>query len=327
MSTFTHPKQLMNRTLFFTLWLTLFLFSPVSQAKMPLLLDVKTLDTLLQDTPSNLVLVDMRTPEAYQKDHIPHAINLPMVQLHRSINEVDGFILSPLGFRSLVENLGIKKTDHLVFYSGSEPFDSARAFWAFEFYGHASASILDGGYPAWKRQGLTRETQKMTRPKSNYPIELQSELFSSKFNTLLATKTDSTLIIDARSKEEYLGEKSSGQRFGRIPNAENLEWKKFLKQHKHQNHNLSFSTFIQQEEIKALLNQLPAKKRTILYCNGGREAAIVYFALRLINKPVSVYDGSWNEWSADKKLAVEQESSAAVDENEDENEDEKRTFE
>jgi len=309
MGIFSHSKQFLNRTLFLTLWLTLFLYSHVSQAKIPLLLDVKTLDTLLQDPNSNLLLVDMRTPEAYQKGHIPSAINLPMMQLHRSINEIDGFILSPLSFQSLVESLGIKKTDHLVFYSGAEPFDSARAFWAFEFYGHASSSVLDGGYPAWQSQGFTHEIQKVTRPNSNYPIELKPDRFSSKFNTLLATKTDSTLIIDARSKEEYLGEKSRGERFGHIPNAHNLEWEKLLKPNNDENNNLSFSNFIQPEEIKELLKQLPEKESTILYCNGGREAAIVYFAFRLIDKSVSVYDGSWNEWSADKMLEIENKSS------------------
>ena len=270
-----------------------------------LLLQPNMLQNKLTQKQDNLVIVDVRTKKEYLSGHIPDAINLPLIELHRSIDNIKSFVISPLQFQVLVEEIGIQKSDHLVFYAGEQTLDATRAFWVFEFYGHKVNSVLDGGYYHWLKQNYAIEHQPTELSPSQYAIELQSQRFSSKYNTLLATKSDDTLIIDARPQLEYQGVVTMTQRSGHIPTAVNLAWTELVEEHISRPMDDRYSTFISLDNIKKALEHLPDKKEIILYCNGGKEASVLYFSYRLMNQQVSVYDGSWFEWSADPSLEVE----------------------
>lgn len=63
------------------------LFSHAAQGPNSLIFQPKTLHQKLLLHPSNLVIIDIRTPEAYLAGHIPMAINLPVTQLHQMFNQ------------------------------------------------------------------------------------------------------------------------------------------------------------------------------------------------------------------------------------------------
>ncbi len=236
-----------------------------------------------QTSHPNIVIIDTRSPEAYSAGHIKGAINLPITQLYETRNQIKKRIIGPLKFQQVVEQAGIRKQDHLIFYSGNDPLVAPRAFWTFEFYGHPSNSILDGGYFSWVFQGLPIDSNQVIRAPSQYIIELNTSRLASKFNTLMAIQTNDTLLIDARPKTEFEGVKTRGSRLGHIPTAVNLEFSKLFNTRVLQTGETAYSTFIKTDKIKKLLSQLPNKKNIILYCNAGDEASALYFAFRLIN--------------------------------------------
>lgn len=53
---------------------------------------------------------------------------------------------------------GITPTTHVVFYDTHGVFSSPRALFMFRAFGHDRSSVLDGGLPRWKDEGLKTET-------------------------------------------------------------------------------------------------------------------------------------------------------------------------
>ncbi len=291
-------------TLSFALLLALPSLLQAAEQKQALLLQPSALHQALQHTPNNLIIIDTRTPQAYLSGHIPTAINLPIDQLYRTVDHIKKRIISPLTFQQLVEKIGLKKSDSVVFYTGYNPLDATRALWTFEFYGHPVNRILDGGFPAWEWETLPVEKKINQRPPSQYTVKINPKRLASKFKTLVATQSTNTLIIDARPQSDFYGFTTRGERSGHIPNAVNLDFSKLFTTSKYPTSSTNISTFIDTEQFKKLLAKLPQKSQIILYCNAGSEASALYFSFRQMNQEVSIYDGSWLEWSADETLPI-----------------------
>lgn len=293
------------------LLLSLNLFSFQTLATTTLLHQANTLHQALINPTLNIVIIDTRPSEVYLMDHIPNAINLPVNQLQQTIDNIKKRIISPIEFQKRIEALGVQPEDHLVFYSGSNPLPATRALWIFEFYGHPYNSVLDGGFPAWQWQGLPTEQKAHTLPASKYTIRLNPERFASKFETLVATQSENTLLIDARPKAEFEGLSSRTARTGHIPGAINLDFTTLFSIFNNKENQTQISTFINTNEFQKLIEKLPKKQHIILYCNAGSEASALYFSFRLMNRNVAIYDGSWEEWSADQTLPITTASNSA----------------
>jgi len=109
-----------------------------------------------------------------------------------------------------------------------------------------------------------------------------------------------TLIVDARSLEEYAGKDIQGlPRSGHIPTAVSLPWNGFLNPD---------ATMKEPETIQGILEDkgLQPSQEVICYCTGGVRSAWVYFVLKLVGfSRVRNYPGSWWEWSRDFAAPVE----------------------
>lgn len=69
-------------------------------------------------------------------------------------------------FANYVGNLGIDNDTHIVVYDNNDTFglfSAQRVWWTFRIFGHPLVSVLNGGLPAWKRDGydLTDEIDKV----------------------------------------------------------------------------------------------------------------------------------------------------------------------
>ncbi len=100
------------------------------------LISVKELRSYLNDAVSPTI-IDVRAPEAYDRGHLPGAVNIPREKLTSSLDQV------PLG-RPIVTYCNM----HNPGSSGSElAADTLRDAGL-----HARA--LEGGYPAWEEAGF-----------------------------------------------------------------------------------------------------------------------------------------------------------------------------
>ncbi len=295
------PTKLLN---LFIVSLLALLFLPTLHANSSSLVNVNWLKEHA-DKP-NLVIVDLRDSHKFQQGHIKNAVNIPASRLNRTKNNVPNMMVSPKDFQNIVEQAGIKNNHLIVLYGDKSFFYSMRAYWIFNFYGHQNIKVLDGGIQDWVESDFPLSDETTTPNPSKFVIQINPNILATKFSTFMATKSDQIIIIDARSKPHFYGDKSQTNRKGHIPTAINKPWLGFIYEQEKQQHDLinKPTHLINLNSIKEMFADIPKNKDIILYCNGGDEAAVLYFALKEIGRKAAIYDGSWFEWSTDKNMPI-----------------------
>jgi rhodanese-related sulfurtransferase len=94
---------------------------------------------LLAADSSNLVIVDVRTPEEFQQGHVPNAINVPLSE----IIDNSAILLS-------------SKDKSIVLYCRSG-YRAGKAAEALQKDGYQNLSHLEGDMQGWLKQGLAIE--------------------------------------------------------------------------------------------------------------------------------------------------------------------------
>ena len=126
---------------------------------------------------------------------------------------------------------------------------------------------------------------------------------------LAAVGKPGVALLDVRDFDEWIGESSSPYgkdycpRKGRIPGAVWLEWYRMMKP------TAEGPRFKSKEEILAECATVGISQNTpvYLYCFKGARASNTFLALKNAGvKDVLMYFGSWNEWSRDSSLPIEE---------------------
>ena len=93
-----------------------------------------------RETGEDVVLIDLRPPEAFRSGHLPRAWSLPLDEVRRREAE-------------------IPRTGRVVLYA-STPEEAAAAYQALREAGYRNVMVLAGGLPAWIRLGYPVETSR-----------------------------------------------------------------------------------------------------------------------------------------------------------------------
>ena len=87
-----------------------------------------------------VVLIDLRPPDAFRAGHLSKARSVPLGEVRRREPE-------------------IPRAGRVVLYAGT-PEEAAAAYQALREAGHRNVMVLAGGLPAWVRLGLPMETSR-----------------------------------------------------------------------------------------------------------------------------------------------------------------------
>ena len=236
--------------------------------------------------------------QAYKAGHVPGAICWDWKEAlwDSHMREFPG----PEEFARRMGAAGIANDTTVVLYGEGIQF-GIYAWWVLTYCGHRDVRLLDGGRYRWQAEGRALETEIPLPPaKIAYePVSPDPGMRIFKDEILDAIERNDHVIIDARSPEEYSGERvsayggpdSGAVRGGRIPGAQHLFFEDLLDETK---------SFKPKEQLQAIADShgLKSNAPVITYCRMSHRSTVVYFVLtQILGIPdVRVYDGSWTEW-------------------------------
>ena len=254
---------------------------------------VDQLTNLMAQT--NVVLIDARPAAEYQQGHIPGARNLPFKSTFHDISK-SGLVLAAERAKVLFQSIGLKNSDLVVVYDGSNMVQASRVFWTLEMNGHQKVRLLDGGLQAWQANGgkLTQETPRIQI--SNYQTLTNKKAVKTWVDVDEALNGSKPyIIIDARDGEHFSGLKSEAYRSGHIPTARSVPVNQNLTADGH---------FRSMDELRALYGSIPTNTEVIVYCSKGLASSLEYFVLREQGLNVGNYESSWMEWGNKLNLPI-----------------------
>src|SRR6476620_7425016 len=107
----------------------------------------------------NILLVDTRPFGEYSQGHVKGAVNIDLFQFHWNDTSKRGIRDFEHQSRILLSNLGVKKSQEVVFYDNVSGMSSARGVWLLLYFSHKNVSLLDGGFLRWQKEGYPVETK------------------------------------------------------------------------------------------------------------------------------------------------------------------------
>ena len=275
------------------------------------LISASELSDLMKGEP--VVLIDTRDPAIYAEAHIPGAVDMREVFTYLATSTPQGMEALRDTFAAAFGKAGLSGAETAVLYeqSMSTGFgQSCRGYVLLRSLGYPKVRVLHGGYAAWVAAGLPSTTTVPTPAAKTFPIDAQGMRILVDLARMKAAVKDQRVVkLDVRDVDEWIAESSSpyGKDFcprkGRIPGAVWIEWYRMMKP------TPSGPMFKSSDEILAECATVGITPETpvIVYCFKGARASNTFVALEEAGiKNVGIYFGSWNEWSRDPSLPIEE---------------------
>ncbi len=242
----------------------------------------------------------------YFRGHLPTAHHLNFDTLRGTDNGVPVQYLPDDLTKALLVRAGVNKDRlHLIYATGDklpndEILSASMVAYVLEKYGVESIRIVDGGLPEWTKQKLPVTQEYFGNPKGTLPEKGKPEIALTVADVL--KRKPSTVLVDARPHNEYLGDDDIWLRKGHIPGAISFHWARLME--KDNTHK-----FLPFEKVKADLEAagLKADAEIYVYCGTSREGSLLRFYLKHVAKypNVHLYEGSWKEYASLKQFAAE----------------------
>tara|TARA_B100002051_G_scaffold142586_1_gene135182 strand:- start:228 stop:788 length:561 start_codon:yes stop_codon:yes gene_type:complete len=174
-------------------------------------------------------------------------------------------------------------------------------YFTFKLLGHKRISILNGGYPDFKKQFslFTEEGSFKLEPAFGYKVNFDDSILANT-DDVLFNKNNNFPLVDSREKDFYLGinKLEAFEKFGTIKSSINIPSKWFL-----ESRGLKFNNIKLINEIFDKFG-IASKENVIFFCYSGLESSINWFVFNELmqKKNSKLFEGSIFEWKAKNKL-------------------------
>ena len=265
----------------------------------PMLVDTKWVAEHINDR--DVVVLHVGTKAQYDSGHVAGSRHVSLEEL--ALPQVQGGLtLQMAGAEQLtawaVRNGIGDKTRVIVVPHDFNLQSATRVFFTLAYLGAGDrASLMDGGYQAWKgEQRAVSTSAPAAAPAVTFTPRVRSDLIAQVSQVEAATQDKSRYIVDARLTRFYNGDGGGYPRPGHIPTAVNIPIS-----------SVSVNGFLRpRAELDALFaaQQVDRSKPVITYCHIGQQATLLWFVATLLERDARMYDGSFQEWSGSTRPII-----------------------
>jgi thiosulfate/3-mercaptopyruvate sulfurtransferase len=251
----------------------------------------------------NVIFIDLCQPASYIQNHVPGAVYLDYNWIVMMEKPRMGLLPDEDQLSRILNSYGIGEQTHVIAYDDEGGGRAGRLLWTLQCIGHRYLSLLNGGLHAWAGEGMPLE-QDIRFPKASGALKRNVRYIegpvADKQYILEHLDDENTVILDARSPQEYNGTKVFAARGGHIPGAINYDWVNAMDRQ----NNLKLKD---SETLKSELAKLGVTpdKTIVCHCQSHHRSAHTCIMLNSIGfEKVKGYPGSWSDWGNDPNTPV-----------------------
>lgn len=245
-----------------------------------------------------LVVLHVGDKDGYAAAHVADARHVELSMITAPAQPgLQNELPPPAELEAKLEALGIGDGSRVVVYFAKDDLaqvaQAARVVFTLDYAGLAGrTAILDGGLPAWVREGrpTTTDVPAVTpgtltvRPTPSALVDL----------AWMREHGSRAQLLDARPRPFYTGDDDRNgelKRPGHIPGAVSVPFGSFFNEDK---------TLKSKDALEKMLTDAGITKGTpvVTYCHSGVQATVPYVVARMLGYDVRVYDASYQQWSA-----------------------------
>lgn len=244
--------------------------------------------------------------DAFREAHLPGALLFDIDKIADDETDLPHMVPTPAKFARLVGALGVSNDKRVVFYDQHGLRGSPRGWWMMRLFGHDNVAVLDGGLPAWKKEGRAIATGDAAPPApASFVPDFRAAMLKGIGDIKRIVADGSALVIDARAKGRFDGtapEPRAGLPSGHMPGAANVPVSEIAGPD---------GRAKDPAALRAIFAEAGATggRPVVTSCGSGVTACVLAFGMVRAGLPEpAVYDGSWTEWASRPETTKEKTS-------------------
>lgn len=228
----------------------------------------------------------------WEQGHIPNSTFVDLVsELSDPSSKLRFAMPSPAMFARAIAQHGVGEGTRVVVYDSNNTMWATRVWWLLRAFGFEQVAVLNGGWKKWTLESRPTSTQTITRPVGRFQARLDAAWLATKAQVEREIQNGNTCVINSLAR--------SAHKDAHIPGSINLPAVEML--------DATTGAYLPIDVLREQFKDDNAldRERVVTYCGAGIAATSTAFVLSLLTqKPVAVYDGSMQEWTADSSLPV-----------------------
>lgn len=244
---------------------------------------------------ANLVVITVgMTRASYDSSHIDGSPFLPYSAYTRRENGLTSEVPSVAALDSALEAVGVSTASRVVI--DGPAIITHRLFLALDINGfRGRVGILNGDLAAWRSAGGGVSAAEPTVRRGNLTLAPITDGIVDRAWVRAHLDDPTITFADGRMRAAYDR--------GHIPGAVSATFFSFIPSTTPRGSSALGSA----DSLAAKLAEsgVPASRALVTYCAIGETASGLYFIARALGRTVKLYDGSWEDWTADASSPVE----------------------